>query len=110
MGRNPIILNNLALATVRSQAGSAQNALTLINQALELLPGNPELLSTRGEIFVAMQRWADARRDLEECVSIRSGRPKVHRLLQKVWLGLDEPDRADAQGKLAEQLENAAIR
>lgn len=109
MGRNPIILNNLALATVRNSAGSAQDALTLINQALELLPGNPELLSTRGEIFVAMQRWADARRDLEECVSIRGGRPKVHRLLQKVWLGLNEPDRADAQGKLAEQLENAAI-
>lgn len=109
MGRNPVVLNNLALATVRNPAGSAQDALTLINQALELVPGNPELLSTRGEIFVTMQRWSDARRDLEESVSIRGGRPKVHRLLQKVWLGLNEPDRAEAQRQLAEQQENAAI-
>lgn len=110
MGRNPVVLNNLALATVRGPAAAAQNALTLINQALELVPNNPEMLSTRGEIFVAMQRWTDARRDLEESIRIRGGRPKVHRLLEQVWTGLNDPEQAEAQRQLAEQQENAAIR
>jgi uncharacterized protein HemY len=80
------------------------------NQALELVPNNPEMLSTRGEIFVAMQRWTDARRDLEESIRIRGGRPKVHRLLEQVWTGLNDPEQAEAQRQLAEQQENAAIR
>jgi uncharacterized protein HemY len=108
MARNPVILNNLALATVRGPGSATQNALTLINQALELVPNNPELLSTRGEIFVAMQRWTDARRDLEESIRIRGGRPKVHRLLAQVWNGLNNPEQAEAQRQLAEQQENAA--
>lgn len=107
MNRNPIVLNNLALSVARSESGAGQNALNLINQALELLPENPELLSTRGEIFVILQRWADARRDLEESLRIRGSRPKVHRLLQQVWIGLNDPQQAETQQQLADQLEAA---
>jgi uncharacterized protein HemY len=107
MNRNPVVLNNLALSVARSESGAGQNALNLINQALELLPESPELLSTRGEIFVNLQRWTDARRDLEASLRIRGSRPKVHRLLQQVWIGLNDPQQAEAQQQLADQLETA---
>lgn len=105
-GQDPVILNNLALAVLRGQLESPDRALSLINEALTMLPGNPELLSTRGEILIAMQDWNAALQDLERSLQLRPRRPKVHRLLEQVWMGLNNPARAAEQQRLAEALEN----
>ncbi len=105
-GQDPVILNNLSLAVLRGQLESPDKALSLINEALTLLPGNPELLSTRGEILIAMNDWNAALQDLEQSLRMRPGRPKVHRLLEQVWKGLNNPGRAAEQQRLAESLEN----
>ncbi|MFM7057597.1 MAG: hypothetical protein ACKO2P_11820 [Planctomycetota bacterium] len=104
-GSNPAILNNLAIAILRGKLDNPQRALLLVNQALKLLPNNPELLSTRGEIHVALKLWQNAREDLELSLSARGGRPKVHRLLEKTFRGLLDDTNADAHRALAEGLE-----
>jgi len=106
-GKNPAILNNLAIAILRGKLDNPQRALLLANEALNLLPNNPELLSTRGEIQTEMRLWEDARTDLEKSLAARGGRPKVHRLLEKVFRGLLDDANADAHRATAEALEQA---
>ncbi len=107
--KNPVILNNLALAVLRGKLDTPDRALAYINEALKLLPGNPELLSTRGEVLIAMNDWNAALQDLEQSLQVRSGRPKVHRLLNVVWKGLNNPERAEEQQRLADALEKTAV-
>lgn len=107
-GKNPAILNNLAIAVLRGKLDTPQRALLLVNEALKLLPNNPELLSTRGEIHVALKLWQNAREDLELSLAARGGRPKVHRLLEQAFRGLLDETNADAHRTMAEALEKAA--
>ena len=79
----------------------------LVNEALKLLPNNPELLSTRGEIHVALKLWQNAREDLELSLAARDGRPKVHRLLEQAFRGMLDETNADAHRTMAEALEKA---
>jgi tetratricopeptide (TPR) repeat protein len=106
-GSNPAILNNLAIAILRGKLDNPQRALLLVNQALKLLPDNPELLSTRGEIHVELKLWQNARQDLELSLAARGGRPRVHRLLEKTFRGLLDETSADAHRDMAEVLEKA---
>lgn len=106
-GKNPAILNNLSLAILRGKLDNPQRALLLINEALELLPNNPELLSTRGEIHVALKLWNNAREDLELSLATRGGRPKVHRLLEATFRGLLDEAQAENHRRAAEELERA---
>lgn len=107
-GKNPAILNNLAIAVLRGKLDTPQKALLLVNEALKLLPNHPELLSTRGEINVALKLWQNAREDLELSLAARGGRPKVHRLLEQVFRGLLDDANAEAHRNMAEALEKAA--
>lgn len=106
-GKNPAILNNLAIAVLRGKLDTPQRALLLVNEALKLLPNNSELLSTRGEIHVALKLWQNAREDLELSLAARGGRPKVHRLLEQAFRGLLDEASADSHRAMAEALENA---
>lgn len=106
-GKNPAILNNLAIAVLRGKLDTPQRALMLVNEALKLLPNNPELLSTRGEIHVALKLWQNAREDLELSLAARDGRPKVHRLLEQAFRGMLDETNADAHRTMAEALEKA---
>jgi tetratricopeptide (TPR) repeat protein len=106
-GKNPAILNNLALCVLRGKSDSPTKALLLVDEALKLLPDNPELLSTRGEIHIAMELWNDAREDLEKSLAARSGRPKVHRLLEQVFTRLRKTNLAEIHRAEAEKLEQA---
>ena len=106
-GRNPAILNNLALSIVRGKSDSPTKALLLVDEALKLLPDNPELLSTRGEIQIAMELWNDAREDLERSLAARGGRPKVHRLLEQAYKKLRKNNLAELHQNEAEKLEKA---
>ncbi|MEO2036595.1 MAG: tetratricopeptide repeat protein, partial [Planctomycetaceae bacterium] len=67
---DPVVLNNLAVALVRQSKDNAVRALDLVEQALSIAPGHPELLATRGEIYIALDRLNDARHDLSTVLNI----------------------------------------
>ena len=61
LSRRPgyVILNNLAILGVRgpnADQSSREDALKLIDEALQMQPDHPELLATRGEILLALDR------------------------------------------------------
>jgi len=99
--RNPMVLNNLALAVIRDdsagelEAVNSERALRLANDALEVLPEHPDVLSTRGEVFIVQQRWEDARRDLEVALPKRLQSANIRRLLVRVFNALGDRLRGD---------------
>lgn len=104
-GGSPTTLNNLALTIARGKTGSTDEALILINLALTSLPDHPVLLGSRGEIFLLQRNFREARLDLEKSLSLRAGRPEIHRLLANVLNELDEPELAAEQLELADSLD-----
>ena len=65
----PGILNNLAVAMAAKDGANLKEALSLAEGALEMLPGNPYVLETRGQILLKMGRHEEAIRDLEKSLS-----------------------------------------
>ncbi len=104
-GRDPMILNNLATAIVRGGRDSNDRALQLANETLNLLPDHPDALSTRGEVYVAMERWSDAIADLTQSLQHRAQSAELHRLLEKAYLGVKDNQMAAEHRKRAEELE-----
>lgn len=91
---NPVVLNNLALAIVRDEPVSrddAERALRLANEVLAMVPGNKDALSTRGEVLIALERWEEARADLESSISKTKDNPVTRGLLVRVFTELGEP-------------------
>ena len=81
---DPVILNNLAIALVRQSKDNADRALGLAEQALSILPDHIELLATRGEIQIVLNRLADARRDLSAVLD----RDPKHELALQLLAGI----------------------
>ena len=106
--KDPMILNNLATAIVRS-GGDNDRALQLANETLVILPDHPDALSTRGEIHVAMERWQDAVADLTESLKLRSQSAELHRLLEKAYTGLPDPQMAEKHRQRASELDAAKV-
>jgi tetratricopeptide (TPR) repeat protein len=104
-GRDPMILNNLATAIIRGGGDSNDRALKLANETLLLLPDHPDALSTRGEVYVAMERWPEAIADLTQSLQHRAQSAELHRLLEKAYLGINETQMAAEHRKRAEELE-----
>jgi predicted Zn-dependent protease len=100
-----MILNNLATAIIRGGGDSNDRALQLANETLALLPDHPDALSTRGEVYVAMERWSDAIADLTQSLQHRAQSVELHRLLEKAYLGINDTQMAAEHGKRAEELE-----
>ncbi len=106
---DPMVLNNLAIALVRGADDStttvdSQRAMQLVDRALAIVPGQPDVLSTRGEVLIAQERWEEARRDLETALSTRQKSANIRRLLVQVFEALDEPALAAEHGRLLQQL------
>lgn len=106
-GRNPLILNNLAVALVRRAPGDPRRALDLVDQALTLLPEHPDLLSTRGEVLVALERWAEAVADLNRALPQRSDSVLVHQLLERCYTSLGDTQMARQHADSQQRLQSA---
>ncbi len=105
-GNNEMVLNNLATAIVRG-GGDLERALEFANSALARLKDHPDVLSTRGEIYVAMQRWKEALADLQAALNSGRKSAEVHRLLEKTYTGLADPQMAKEHRLRADELESA---
>lgn len=111
-GKEPMILNNLALAILRDHGfrdDKLDRALKLANETLAILPDHPDALSTRGEIYVAMKSWQDAVSDLTESLKLRRNSAELHRLLETAYTGLPDPQMAEEHRQRAIELEAAQV-
>ena len=79
---DPMILNNLAFVLARSPNEDLNRALSMSDRALSLAPDHPELLVTRGEINIRLQRWNNARKDLQRSLQIRPESDEGKELLE----------------------------
>lgn len=98
------VLNNLAMALVRSSANNAERAMELANEALEILPDHPDVLATRGEIYMATNQWNLALTDLERALLQRQDNSTVHRLLATVYDTMGESELAEQHRKIMAKL------
>ena len=87
---------------------TADEALKLVNNALEKLPDHPDILSSRGEILLAMEQWPQAVTDLRHALTIQQDNAELHRLLEQAYRGLPDPGMAEEHKHRAEALENAS--
>ena len=92
---DPMILNNLAVALIRSTPPNAARALDQINQAIRLVPENSDILTTRGEIMVAMELWKEAQQDLTRALELRSSNFESHQLLDRTYQALGDQTKAE---------------
>ena len=102
--RDPGLQNNLALALIRQSADNAGTAYKLCSQALETVPGHPDALSTRAEIQMARNRWAEARIDLETALPSRPHCETVRGLLIRLYTELNETGLADEHRRVLEAI------
>jgi uncharacterized protein HemY len=80
--RSPVILNNLAIALIRSTTEDRYTeALKLIDEARLSIPESLELLATRGEILMALKNWKAAEADLKAVLKASPSHPDAARLL-----------------------------
>ncbi len=78
-----VLLNNLAAALIRDDSQrNGGRALRLIDHAIERSPDRPELLNTRGEIYMALRMWKLAIRDLERAAAELPAESGSQHLLQ----------------------------
>ncbi len=90
-------MNNLAIAIVRSGVRDRYpEALTLVNEAFETSPENPDLLASRGEVSIALEQWKAARVDLERVLVLQPEHPDAIRLLPTVYAALVHKDDIEA--------------
>ena len=68
---NPQALNDLAWVLTHRLPGNSQEALELINRAIEVAGENPALLDTRAVIFLQMRQPARAIDDLGRALALR---------------------------------------
>jgi predicted Zn-dependent protease len=79
--KNIFALNNLAwLLAMRD--GRGQEALALINRAIDQVGPSPELLDTRGVIYLRMGQTENAIRDLEDALSQSPSASRYYHLAQ----------------------------
>ncbi|MEZ6131853.1 MAG: hypothetical protein R3C59_24605 [Planctomycetaceae bacterium] len=102
---HPMVLNNLALALVRDDPGTAERALGLVAEVLEILPDHPDALSTRAEVLICMERWEEARRDLEVVLPKRTTSRNSRMLMARVYDALNEPALAEEHRRILKELE-----
>lgn len=104
--QDAMVLNNLAIATIRRSVDNGQRALFFADQALDLVPDHPDALATRGEVYVAMSHWDDALADLTQALKLRGKDASLHRLLAKTYTGLSDKAMAASHRQRALELES----
>lgn len=90
----PGLLNNMADAIVESQNPDLKQALTLVEQALKLLPNQPHVHDTRGKILLRMGDPLKAISDFELALQAEELRPGAHAKLAEAYSVLGDPQQA----------------
>ncbi|MBI2477660.1 MAG: hypothetical protein HYV60_03135 [Planctomycetia bacterium] len=97
----PVILNNLAWVLASQAPPESLRALDLVNTALQIAPGHPEILATRGQILMRLERWPDSLTDLEAALQKFQDRANLHESLAVVYTKLGDSELAEVHRELA---------
>jgi tetratricopeptide (TPR) repeat protein len=95
------------LATVLVKQGNDSAAAPLLE---ELIGSNKDDVSFRlelGDCYLRMNRYDDARRTVEEVISVAPRNKRAHLLLGKILTRLDQHDQARDHFKIFQELEDA---
>jgi Flp pilus assembly protein TadD len=93
--------NNLAWMLAHADPPDLPQALTLVNGALERVPGNASFLDTRGHVLAKMGRWQEALADLELVLRERPDNPALHRILAECYRHLGQQEMAAEHQRLS---------
>ncbi|MEY3226992.1 MAG: MalT-like region, partial [Planctomycetota bacterium] len=105
-GRDPALLNNLALALVRSNDRQLlPEALKLASRAVQVAPDNHYMLTTRAEIQLALGDVRAAVSDLELARQVRPDFPETLQLLAKASIQQGNMQQAEQYLQEAAQLQ-----
>lgn len=99
--KDPLILNNLAVAILKAPERDLRKALQCSGQALELVPDHPDLLATQGEILLIMGRAADAVTELQKSLREDSSNSQTHLLIAEAYERLKQKQKAEEHRELA---------
>lgn len=102
----PGILNNLAVAMARMENGNLEDALVLVNSALETAPNQPYFRDTRGQILVKMKRYKEAVPDLEAALKAPEIAREAHESLAICYKEIGLLDLANDHQRMAELLKS----
>lgn len=97
------VLNDLAWTLAHAENPDLPRALNMINAVLSRSPDTANYRETRGQILAKMERWDDAREDLEAALPHMPGHRDLHRTLASVYGALNLQVLADKHLKLAAQ-------
>ncbi|MEZ6033114.1 MAG: hypothetical protein R3C17_08490 [Planctomycetaceae bacterium] len=99
----PGLLNNIADAMVEADSEEIDRALTLVNQAIELIPNQPYFYDTRGKIFLKKGEPLKAVADLEKALAATELRPQVHAELAAAFQSLNNQTQYEYHKAMSEQ-------
>ncbi len=102
--QNPITLNNLTLAMARSPAPDLAAALQVAETGLAILPENPDLRMSRGEVLVGLNRWDEAEAELRFALQFRENSRDLRGLLIKVCEQKQDADEAEEHRAESERI------
>ena len=101
--RTPLALNDLAYILIGE--GSFKEAESLIDEACAMKPGDPLLLSTRGELYLRTGRLDEAETDIQQVLSVRPDDLQMKLLSAELYHARNQTDAArDILEELRERL------
>lgn len=98
------IANNLAWILTHQEIPQPKRALAVINTVLERHPDIPRFRDTRGEVYLALEQWDEAIRDLEFALPTLRDDPRIHLSLAKAYEARGQPELAQAHREEARRL------
>jgi tetratricopeptide (TPR) repeat protein len=93
-----------------SEDGDFAEALKLVDQALALLPGQPEIHDTRGKLLVKLGEPLKALAEFELALREPAIRSEVNRNMAEAWRALGNHQKALECQQVAEALQQAEAR
>jgi predicted Zn-dependent protease len=100
----PGLLNNVAVVLQRQGDENLPKSLEFSNAALSLLPENPVLRETRGEILAGLGRYREAVIDLEYSLRDPTVATEAHTALAKCYAELGMDDLSNQHRRLSQNV------
>ncbi len=100
---NPLVLNNYAYS-LASRGKKLDDALDMVNDALEMDPENPSYLDTKGWIYFQMGDYEEAKEFVEQANELDEGNAEIMEHLGDIYFKLDNKEKAITLWKKASSL------
>ncbi len=97
----PVVWNNYAWTLLQEPDPDPQQALEAVGRALKAAPNDFRFRETRGQVMIALGRWADAISDLEYALNGLPDATDVHRSLAAAYEATAQPQLADIHRRQA---------